>query len=180
VTIKCVPQQILFSGFGGRKVPSGMGKVSTAGVLRLRATSAVSRDKSVRRSAQDDDLVGVLTKNILNRRTLLLVLLLLACGGCRSRFVEVTIVNQGPTVHVVEFDYPSASFGANLLTTGASYHYRLKVQGPGLLSLQYEDASGHTRTAQGPKVELGDQGSLLVKIGEGGAVTWAPNLTNPK
>ena len=130
-------------------------------------------------SAQDDVFVGALTKNILNRRTLL-VLFLLACAGCRSRFVDVTIVNQGPTVHVVEFDYPSASFGANLLTTGASYHYRFKVQGPGPLSLQYEDASGHTRTAQGPKVELGDQGSLLVKIGEGGAVTWAPSLTNPK
>jgi hypothetical protein len=133
----------------------------------------------VRRSAQDDGFVGVLTKNIQNRRTLL-VLLLVVLAGCRSRFVEITIVNQGPTVHVVEFDYPSASFGANLLTTGASYHYRFKVQGPGLLSLQYEDASGHTRTVQGPKVELGDQGSLLVKIGEGGTVTWAPNLTNPK
>jgi hypothetical protein len=133
----------------------------------------------VRRCAQDDGFVGVLTKNIQNQRTLL-ALLLVVLAGCRSRFVEITIVNQGPTVHVVEFDYPSASFGANLLTTGASYHYRFKVQGPGLLSLQYEDASGHTRTAQGPKVELGDQGSLLVKIGEGGAVTWAPNLTNPK
>jgi hypothetical protein len=44
-----------------------MGKLSTAGVLRLRATSAVSRDKSVRRSAQDDDFVGILTKNILNK-----------------------------------------------------------------------------------------------------------------
>jgi hypothetical protein len=36
-----------------------MGKISTAEVLRLRATSAVSRDQSVRRSAQDDDFVGV-------------------------------------------------------------------------------------------------------------------------
>jgi hypothetical protein len=39
-----------------------MGKISPLGVLRLRATIAVSRDKSVRRSAQDDDFVGVLTK----------------------------------------------------------------------------------------------------------------------
>jgi hypothetical protein len=52
VTIKCVPQPILFSGFGGRKGPSSMGKISTAEVLRLRATSAVSRDESVRRCAQ--------------------------------------------------------------------------------------------------------------------------------
>src|ERR1700691_5469747 len=58
-------QQILLSGLSGRKAPSSMGKISTAEVLRLRATSAVSRDKSVRRSAQDDDFVGVLTKNTL-------------------------------------------------------------------------------------------------------------------
>jgi len=48
-----------------------MGKKSTVGVLRLRATSAVSRGKSVRRSAQDDDFVGVLTKNIQDRLTLI-------------------------------------------------------------------------------------------------------------
>jgi len=29
---------ILFSGFGGRKAPNSMGKISTLGVLRLRAT----------------------------------------------------------------------------------------------------------------------------------------------
>src|ERR1700691_2411852 len=59
-------QQILLSGLSGRKAPSSMDKISTAEVLRLRATSAVSRYKSVRRSAQDDDFVGVLTENILN------------------------------------------------------------------------------------------------------------------
>jgi hypothetical protein len=35
-----------------------MGKISTAEVLRLRATSAVSPDQSVRRCAQDDDSAG--------------------------------------------------------------------------------------------------------------------------
>jgi hypothetical protein len=42
------------AGFSGRKALSGMGTISTAGVLRLRATIPVSRDKYVRRSAQDD------------------------------------------------------------------------------------------------------------------------------
>ena len=37
-----------------------MGKLSTAEVLRLRATSVMSRDTSVRRFAQDDDFVGEL------------------------------------------------------------------------------------------------------------------------
>ncbi len=58
MTIKCVSRQILLSGFGGRKTPGSVGKISTAEVLRLRAPSAVSRDQSVRRCAQDDDSVG--------------------------------------------------------------------------------------------------------------------------
>ena len=109
-----------------------------------------------------------------------LLALLVGLAGCRSRFIEVTIVNQGPMLHVMEFDYPSASFGANQLATGAKYHYRFKVQGSGSLSLQYEDSSGHTRTAEGPKVNLGDEGSLVVNVAPKGAVTWAPNLTNPR
>ncbi|MEA2540891.1 MAG: hypothetical protein QOH35_2257, partial [Acidobacteriaceae bacterium] len=76
----------------------------------------------------------------------LLLLLCLGLAGCRSRFVEVTIVNQGPTARVMEFDYPSASFGANSLATGANYRYRFKVQGSGPLSLQYEDGTGKIHT----------------------------------
>jgi hypothetical protein len=106
--------------------------------------------------------------------------LLVVCGGCRSRFVEVTIVNQGPALHVMEFDYPSASFGANQLASGGQYHYRFKIQGSGPLSLQYEDGAGHAHTAEGPKVDLGDQGSLLVTVSPTGAVTWTASLTNPK
>ena len=101
----------------------------------------------------------------------------LAVTGCRSRFVEVTIVNQGPLVHVLEFDYPSASFGANQLATGASYHYRFKVQGPGELTLQYEDAAGHTHNSTGPHVQLGDEGTLSVSIDPAGAVGWKLNRT---
>jgi hypothetical protein len=66
-TIKCVLQKILFSGFGGEKGTSSMGKIGIAEVLRLRATSAVLPKKSVRRSAQDDELVSILKKNILNK-----------------------------------------------------------------------------------------------------------------
>jgi hypothetical protein len=83
-------------------------------------------------------------------------------------------------MHVMEFDYPSASFGADALAPGAKYHYRFKVQGPGSLSLLYEDAAGKTHTAAGPKVELGDQGSLLVNVDPAGAVTWTSTMTNPK
>jgi hypothetical protein len=75
------------------------------------------------------------------RGVLLMTLCLAGLAGCRSRFVEATIVNQGPALHVLE---------------------------------------GHSHTAAGPNVDLGDQGSLLVTISPTGAVTWSPNLTNPK
>ena len=29
-------------------------------------------------------------------------------------------------------------------------------------------------------MDLGDQGSLVVNVAPNGAVTWAPNLTNPR
>jgi hypothetical protein len=56
-----------------------MGKIGTAGVPSATfgtgsstpRHSAVSRDKPVRRSAQDDDFVGVSTKNILNKLELM-------------------------------------------------------------------------------------------------------------
>ena len=99
-------------------------------------------------------------------------------AGCKSPFVEVTLVNQGPTVHVLELDYPNASFGVNQLARGAKYSYRLKIQGQGQLSLQYDDASGKTHTFQGPKVNAGDQGSLVVQIDPAGAVDWKASLTN--
>jgi hypothetical protein len=123
---------------------------------------------------------GDLKEARLKIRGLLMLMLCIGLAGCRSRFVEVTIANQGPTLHVMEFDYPSASFGANELASGAKFHYRFKIQGAGPLSLQYEDASGHSHTSAGPKVDLGDQGSLLVSIDPQGGVTWSPSLTNPK
>ena len=49
-------------GFRWSKAPNSMSKRSILGVLRLRA-SALSRDRSVRRSAQDDDFAGVSKKN---------------------------------------------------------------------------------------------------------------------
>jgi hypothetical protein len=55
-----IPRSARGAGFGGWKARSSVSKIRIAGVLRLRAPSTVARDKAVRRSAQDDDSVGVL------------------------------------------------------------------------------------------------------------------------
>ena len=89
-------------------------------------------------------------------------------------------MNQGPVMQVMEFDYPNASFGANVLPAGGRFHYRFKIQGAGPLSLRYEDAQGKIHHADGPKVEMGDEGSVLVTVDAKGSVTWTPSLTNPQ
>jgi len=80
VTIKCVRRKILFSGFSGQKSPNGMGKISILGVpsacsgqalFDSAPPSTVCRDKSVWRSPQDDDSLGVLKKNIPNKLALM-------------------------------------------------------------------------------------------------------------
>ena len=65
-TIKYTAERILFSGLGGRKAPNSLDRISIFGVLRLRAINRSSRDKFVRRFAQDDDFVGILKKSIRN------------------------------------------------------------------------------------------------------------------
>jgi hypothetical protein len=72
VTIQCVPpEDAVRASFSGRKASNSMSKISTFGVLRLRAIRLGSCGRSVRRSAQDDDFVGVLRKNNLNKLALI-------------------------------------------------------------------------------------------------------------
>jgi hypothetical protein len=59
------------AGFSGRKAPNCTGKIAPPRSFDSAPSSAAPRDKSVRRSAQDDDFVGVLKKNIPNKVALM-------------------------------------------------------------------------------------------------------------
>jgi hypothetical protein len=98
VTIKSVGQQIPLSGFGGRKAPNSMGKIGPPRSFDSAPHSAVSRDQSVRRSAQDDGFVGVWTKNILNK---------LGAYGTQSR--GHTMNKNQPRTGSYHLDAPSGS-----------------------------------------------------------------------
>jgi hypothetical protein len=76
VTIKCVPQKDPVLGLRWSKSseqhrqdrhPRGSFGYAQDRLFDSAPSSAVCRDKSVRRSAQDDDFVGVLKKNIPNK-----------------------------------------------------------------------------------------------------------------
>jgi hypothetical protein len=48
----------------------------------------------------------------------------------------------GAAIELLEVDYPSASFGADTLASGADFHYRFQVRGSGPVKVQYtEDGS---------------------------------------
>ena len=76
---------------------------------------------------------------------------------------------------VVEVDYPSASFGKELLPDGADFHYRFKVLGSGSTKVLWTDATHHDHTVAGPSLQEGAEGRLLVTLTSSSA-SWDVNI----
>jgi hypothetical protein len=101
----------------------------------------------------------------------------LAISGCHSHLVECMIDNRtGATIHQVEIDYPSASFGVNTLNPGQVYSYKFKVQGSGLIKVQYADSTAKQVQLQGTTLAQGDQGQYVIILLPDGKVRWVPSL----
>jgi hypothetical protein len=97
--------------------------------------------------------------------------------GCHSRLVEATIDNQtSSAMHLLEVDYPSASFGTQSLAAGAQYHYRFKIQGSGEVKISFTDALGKLHTSTGPALEDGQEGTLRITIDRQNAIHFEPRL----
>ena len=102
-------------------------------------------------------------------------------SGCRSAYVQTAIVNRtGGAVHVVEVDYPSASFGTQQIASNQTFNYRFKVQGSGPVQISYTGDHSDSHTASGPTLNDGEQGTLTITLGANGSVTWTPNLASRK
>jgi hypothetical protein len=102
----------------------------------------------------------------------------LLAAACRSAFVETTVENQGATpLHLIEVDYPSASFGMQTLDAHASYHYHFKIQGSGPVSITFFDSAGKPHTATGPTLTQGQKGNLKITVDQSGGVAWGANLS---
>ena len=91
--------------------------------------------------------------------------MLAAAQGCRSAMVDATIRNSTPTeVRVIEVQYPTASFGVQILPPGAEFHYRFKILGTGNLGLTFTDQKQLEHTIKGPELREGQQGKLGITI----------------
>ena len=88
--------------------------------------------------------------------------------------VDATIKNNTPAeIDLIEVQYPSASFGVQILAPGAEFHYRFKILGTGGLTLSYTDARRIEHTIKGPDLHEGEQGRLGITISPS-AVEWSP------
>lgn len=93
------------------------------------------------------------------------LLALAVLGGCRSRVVNVKLINtSAQPLSVIVVDYPTATFGVNKLDPGATYEYPIKVLGSGQLKVQFTDANGQNHSFTGPSLEKNDAGVVAVKL----------------
>src|SRR5215469_4247528 len=102
---------------------------------------------------------------------------LVCVGACASPYVNATVKNDtGAAVTLVEVDYPSASFGRDVLAAGAAYPYRFKIIGSGATKVTWTDAERKQHTGAGPELHEGQQGQLTITLTATGA-QWSSQLT---
>lgn len=98
-------------------------------------------------------------------------------AGCHSYHIDITIENRtGAAVNLLEVDYPSASFGADSLAPGASFHYRIAVVGSGPLTISYIAPSNKRVKIAGPNLAEHQQGRIEIVLLAGGKFHIAPRL----
>ena len=103
---------------------------------------------------------------------------MLATAGCRSPHVDITVENRtGSAIQLLEVDYPSASFGADSLASGADFHYRIQIRGTGPLKVAYTAVGVPQSTISGPNLSEDQQGRVEVVLLSGGKVEFHPELT---
>jgi hypothetical protein len=99
-----------------------------------------------------------------------------ALTGCHSHYVSIDVHNlTTKPITLLEVDYPSASFGADTLAAGATYHYRFKILGDGPTKILWTDATQQEHTVAGPALAEGQEGTLTADITPTTA-TWQSNL----
>jgi hypothetical protein len=106
---------------------------------------------------------------------------LLAVSACHSYHIDSTIVNRtGAPVQLLEVDYPYASFGADAIAAGASYHYRFVVRGSGPIKLSYTSSGRKQVQITGLELSDGEQGRLQIVLLPDGKAQFLPEFAPPR
>jgi hypothetical protein len=110
--------------------------------------------------------------------TAVLLPVLAWAAGCHSYHIETTVENRtGETIRLLEVDYPSASFGADRLAAGATFHYRIQLRGSGPLHVEYTASDGRQVRVDGPVLAEPQEGQIRIVLLAGGKAEFLPQLT---
>ena len=100
--------------------------------------------------------------------------------ACHSYHIDATIENRtGADIQLLEVDYPSASFGADHIASGATYHYRFQIRGSGPLKITYTGADEKQIQIAGPTLVERQQGQLKIVLLPAGKAQFQPQLSPP-
>ena len=117
------------------------------------------------------------------RRSSLVSLLscaLFAVTACHSYHIDATIQNRtGADIQLLEVDYPSASFGADHLASGATYRYRFQVRDSGSIKITYTGPDQKQVQIAGPTLAERQQGQIKIVLLPAGKAQFQPQLTPP-
>ena len=104
--------------------------------------------------------------------------ILLAATACHSYHIDATVENRtGADIQLLEVDYPSASFGADHIASGAVYHYRFQIRGSGPLKITYTGPGDKQVQIAGPTLQERQQGQLKIVLLPAGKAQFVPQLT---
>jgi hypothetical protein len=107
-----------------------------------------------------------------------LLAVLASIPGCHSYHVDANVENRtGADIQLLEIDYPSASFGADRIASGAIYHYRFQIRGSGPIKITYTGPGNKQFQISGPTLVERQQGQLEIVLLPSGKAQFIPHLT---
>jgi hypothetical protein len=110
----------------------------------------------------------------------IILLAVLLLSACHSYHIDATIENRtGADIQLLEIDYPSASFGADHIASGATYHYRFQVRDSGPIKISYTGPDDKQIQIAGPTLVERQQGQLKIVLLPSGKAQFIPQLTPP-
>lgn len=119
-------------------------------------------------------------RRLIGLQAAIFMLSLATVTGCRSYHVEITVENRtGAPAKLLEVDYPSASFGTDVVAPGTDYHYRIQVLGSGAVKVQYRTPDDTLRQIDGPNLSEHDQGTLQIVLLPDGKAQFTPQIVQP-
>jgi hypothetical protein len=105
-------------------------------------------------------------------RLIVVMVLALSLSGCRAHVVKISLTNASARpIKTIIVDYPNATFGKDTLAPGETYFSLIKPLDHGPIKVRFTDAQGGNHSYESISLQLGDDGSVNIKLTQTSADT---------